>query len=118
MEFSTVMLILGCVSIFRLGTNYAVALIVRVALDKFYEDKFRQLNKYMVRKALYKIVMSMCYVIVYNVVSSLNYPVWQSLSLMGMLGLVELTVFAYYDRPSYGYAQLKQLLGALRWVIV
>ena len=118
MEFSTVMLILGCVSVFRLGMNYAVALIVRVALDKFYEDKFSQLNKYMVRKALYKIVMSMCYVIVYNVVSSLNYPVQQSLLLMGMLSLVELTVFAYYDRPSYGYAQLKQLLGALRWIIV
>lgn len=44
MDFSTVMFILGCASIFRLGINYEVALIVRVALDKFYKDKFRQLN--------------------------------------------------------------------------
>lgn len=42
MEFSTVMFLLGCASIFRLGINYEVALIVRVALDKFYKDKFRQ----------------------------------------------------------------------------
>lgn len=75
-------------------------------------------ERYLARKSAYKMVLTLSYVIVINVVRSLEYPIQQSLLLVGMLVLIEFSVFLYYELPSYGYSELKNGLGHWRWFVV
>ena len=118
MEFSTFIIILVYALTFRLILgSILVALIKLLFRDKpkAYSLAF---DRYLTRKSAYKMIMTLSYVIILNVVSSLDYPVTQSLWLVGMLILVELSVFLYYELPSYGYSEMKEGFGNWRWFVV
>ena len=63
-------------------------------------------------------IVTLSYIIVINVMQSLNYPTTQYALLVGLVFLMELTVFIYYELPSYGYSQMKRGLGHYRWFII
>jgi uncharacterized membrane protein len=118
MEFSTFIIILIYALTFRIIlSSVLIALIKLLFRDepKAYSLAF---DRYLTRKSAYKMIMTLSYVIILNVVSSLDYPIPQSLWLVGMLILIEVTVFIYYELPSYGYSELKNGLGHYRWFIV
>lgn len=118
MEFSTFIIILIYALTFRLILGSVLVALIKLLFrdePKAYSLSF---DRYLTRKSAYKMIMTLSYVIVLNVVSSLNYPVLQTLWLVGMLILVEFSVFLYYELPSYGYSELKNGLGHYRWFIV
>lgn len=118
MEFSTVITIVVYALMCRLTIGSLALMLTKSLLNEDFKYNLRWLNKYIIRKSAYKMIMTLCYVIVINVVRSLNYPVLQSLWLVGMLILIEVTVFIYYELPSYGYSEIKRGLGHYRWFIV
>lgn len=118
MEFSTFIIILIYSLTFRLILGSVLVALIKLLFrdePKAYSLAF---DRYLTRKSAYKMIMTLSYVIVLNVVSSLNYPVQQSLWLVGMLILIELTVFIYYELPGYWYSELKEGLGNWRWFVV
>lgn len=118
MGFSTFITIVVYLLMFRLTFGSILLVITKLLFKdepKAYSIAF---DRYLTRKSAYKMIMSLSYVIVLNVVSSLNYPVPQTLWLVGMLILVEFSVFLYYELTSYGYSELKNGLGHYRWFVV
>lgn len=118
MEFSTIIIILIYALTFRLMLGSVLVALIKLLFrdePKAYSIAF---DRYLTRKSAYKMIMSLSYVIILNVVSSLNYPVPQTLWLVGMLILVEFSVFLYYELTSYGYSELKNGLGHYRWFVV
>lgn len=118
MEFSTIIIILIYALTFRLILGSVLVALIKLLFrdePKAYSIAF---DRFLTRKSAYKMIMSLSYVIVLNVVSSLNYPVPQTLWLVGMLILIELTVFIYYELPGYWYSELKEGLGNWRWFVV
>ena len=118
MEFSTFIIIVVYFLIFRLIFSSALALIAKSLFREAPVSSSADFDRYLSRKSAYKVTLALCYVVVLYVVSSLNYPVQQSLWLVGMLVLVEFSVFLYYELPSYGYSELKNGLGYYRWFVV
>lgn len=120
MEFSTIITIVAYVLMFRLTLGSILVIITQFLFKKCQTDSYssRAFRRYLVRKSAYKMIMTLAYVIILNVISSLSYPVQQSYWLVGMLILIEITVFIYYELPSYGYSELKNGLGHYRWFIV
>ena len=118
MEFSEVITILVYSLMFRLTLGSMLIVITKLLLREKKIGSSVAFDRYLARKSAYKMVMTLAYVIVINVASSLNYPVQQSLWLVGMLILIGVTVFIYYELPSYGYAELKNGLGHWRWFVV
>lgn len=117
MEFSTVITILVYALMFRLTLGSMLIVIIKLFLKDEKIGSSVAFDRYLARKSAYKMVMTLAYVIVINVVSSLNYPVPQTLWLVGMLVLVEVTVFIYYELPCYGCSELKNGLGHWRWFV-
>mgnify|MGYP000881799194 CR=1 FL=1 len=118
MQFSTFITIVVYALMFRLTLGSILLAITKLL---FREEKFDSsiaFDRYLARKSAYKMIMVLSHVIVINVVRSLDYPVYQSLLLVGMLILIEFSVFLYYELPSYGYSELKNGLGHYRWLIV
>lgn len=118
MQFSTFLTIVVYALMFRLTLGSILLVITKLLSREVKFDSSTAFDRYLARKSAYKMVMTLAYVIVINVASSLNYPVQQSLWLVGMLILIEVTVFIYYELPSYGYSQIKRGLGHYRWFIV
>ena len=120
MEFSTFITIVVYALMFRLTLGSILVLITQFLFKEDRNNSYssRAFRMYLTRKSAYKMIMTLSYVIVLNVVSSLDYPTPQSLLLVGMLILIEVTVFIYYELPSYGYSELKNGLGHYRWYIV
>ena len=118
MEFSTFITIVVYALMFRLTLGSILLVITKLLFGKEQIGSSVAFDRYLARKSAYKMVMTLAYVIIINVVSSLDYPVQQSLWLVGMLILIEVTVFIYYELPSYGYSQMKNGLGHYRWLIV
>lgn len=118
MEFSTVITILVYSLMFRLTLGSMLIVITKLLLREEKIGSSVAFDRYLSRKSAYKMVMTLAYVIVINVVSSLNYPVQQSLWLVGMLILIEVIVLIYYELPSYGYSELRKGAGHWRWLIV
>ena len=120
MEFSTIITIVVYILMFRLTLGSILVLITQFLFKVGQTDSYSShaFGRYLTRKSAYKMIMTLSYVIVFNVVSSLNYPVPQTLWLVGMLILVEFSVFLYYELPSYGYSELKSGLGHYRWFVV
>lgn len=118
MNFSTIITLVIYVFMFRLVLSSATLLSTKLLVAEYFKYNLKWLNNYMVRKSAYKMVLTLCYVIVLNVVESLNYPISQSTLLVLLLVLIELTVFIYYELPSYSYSEIKRGLGAWHWLIV
>lgn len=118
MQFSTLLTIVVYALMFRLTFGSILLVITKLLFRKVKFDSSIAFDRYLARKSAYKMIMTLSYVIILNLISSLNYPVQQSLWLVGMLVLVEVTVFIYYELPSYGYSELKNGLGHYRWFIV
>ena len=118
MEVSTFIIIVVYFLIFRLIFGSALSLIAKSLFREAPVSSSPAFDRYLARKSAYKVTLALCYVVVLYVVSSLNYPVQQSLWLVGMLVLVEFTVFLNYELPSYGYSELKEGLGHWRWFVV
>lgn len=118
MEFSTVITILAWVLVTRNVISSLALLITKALFNEDFKYNLKWLNNYLVRKSSYKMVVTLSYIIVINVMQSLNYPVVQYALLVGMVFLMELTVFIYYELPSYGYSQMKRGLGHYRWFVV
>ena len=118
MQFSTLLTIVVYALMFRLTFGSILLVITKLLFREVKFDSSIAFDRYLARKSAYKMIMTLSYVIILNVISSLNYPVQQSLWLVGMLVLVEVTVFIYYELPSYGYSELKNGLGHYRWFIV
>ena len=118
MEFSTVINIVIYILLFRLLIGNLTLLIIKSLFKEDFKYNLKWLNRYLVRKSAYKMVLTLCYVIVLNILSSLNHPFHQSIQLVSMLVLLEVAVFLYYEAPSYGYSEMKHGLGAWRWWIV
>lgn len=118
MEFSTFMTVVIYLLMWRLTIASILTLVTKFLFQKESICSSRAFDRYLARKCAYKMTLTLSYVIVLNVVSSLDYPTQQSLWLVGMLVLVEFTVFLNYELPSYGYAELKNGLGHYRWFVV
>ena len=118
MQFSTLLTIVVYALMFRLTFGSILLVITKLLFREVKFDSSIAFDRYLARKSAYKMIMTLSYVIILNVISSLNYPVQQSLWLVGMLVLVEVTVFIYYELPSYGYSELKNSLSHYRWFIV
>lgn len=118
MEFSTVITILVWVLVTRNVISSLSLLITKALFNEDFKYNLKWLNTYLVRKSSYKMVVTLSYIIVINVMQSLNYPTTQYALLVGMVFLMEVTVFIYYELPSYGYSQIKRGLGHYRWLIV
>lgn len=118
MEFSTVITILVYALMFRLTLGSILLTITKLMFKGEQIGSSVAFDRYLSRKSAYKMVLTLSYVIVINVVRSLDYPMDQSLLLVGMLVLIEFSVFLYYDLPSYGYSELKNGLGHYRWFVV
>ena len=118
MQFSTLLTIVVYALMFRLTFGSIILAITKLLFREVNFDSSIAFDRYLSRKSAYKMVMVLAYVIVINVVRSLGYPMYQSVLLVGMLILIELTVFIYYELPSYGYAELKNGLGHWRWFVV
>lgn len=117
MEFSTVISILAWVLVTRNVISSLSLLITKALFNEDFKYNLRWLNNYLVRKSSYKMVVTLSYIII-NVMQSLNYPTTQYALLVGMVFLMEVTVFIYYELPSNGYSQMKHGLGHYRWLIV
>lgn len=118
MEFSTVISILACVLVTRNVISSLSLLITKALFNEDFKYNLKWLNTYLVRKSSYKMVVTLSYIIVINVMQSLNYPTTQYALLVGMVFLREVTVFIYYELPSNGYSQMKHGLDHYRWLIV
>lgn len=118
MEFSTVITILAWVLVTRNVISSLALLITKALFNEDFKYNLKWLNNYLVRKSSYKMVVTLNYIIVINVMQSLNYPTTQYALLVGLVFLMELTVFIYYELPSYGYSQMKRGLGHYRWFII
>ena len=118
MEFSTVITILVYSLMFRLTLGSMLIVITKLLLREEKIGSSVAFDRYLARKSAYKMVLTLSYVIIINVVRSLDYLVYQSLLLVGMLVLIEFSVFLYYELPSYGYSELKNGLGHYRWFVV
>ena len=118
MKFSTIITILVWVLVTRNVISSLALLITKALFDGDFKYNLRWLNRYLVRKSAYKMVVTLHYIIVLNVMQSLNYPIVQYALLVGMVFLMEVTVFIYYELPSYGYSQMKRGLGHYRWLVV
>lgn len=118
MQFSTLLTIVVYALMFRLTLGSILLVITKLLFREAKFDSSIAFDRYLARKSAYKMVMTLAYVIVINVASSLNYPVQQSLLLVGMLILIEFSVFLYYELSSYGYSELKNGLGHYRWFVV
>ena len=118
MQFSTLLTIVVYALMFRLTIGSILLVLTKLLFRVAKFDSSIAFDRYLARKSAYKMVMVLAYVIVINVVRSLDYPVYQSLLLVGMLVLVEFSVFLYYELPSYGYSELKNGLGHYRWFVV
>jgi len=118
MQFSTLLTIVVYALMFRLTFGSILLVITKLLFREVKFDSSIAFDRYLARKSAYKMVLTLSYVIVINVVRSLEYPVQQSLLLVGMLILIEFSVFLYYELPSYGYSELKNGLGHYRWFVV
>ena len=118
MQFSTLLTIVVYALMFRLTFGSILLVITKLLFREVKFDSSIAFDRYLARKSAYKMIMTLSYVIILNVINSLNYPVQQSLWLVGMLILIEFSVFLYYELPSYGYSELKNGLGHYRWFIV
>lgn len=118
MDFSTVISILAWVLVTRNVISSLSLLITKALFNEDFKYNLRWLNNYLVRKSSYKMVVTLNYIIIINVMQSLNYPTTQYALLVGMVFLMEVTVFTYYELPSYGYSQIKSGLGHYHWLIV
>ena len=118
MEFSTVITILAWVLVTRNVISSLALLITKALFNEDFKYNLKWLNNYLVRKSAYKMVVTLSYIIVMNVMQSLNYPTTQYALLVGLVFLMKLTVFIYYELPSYGYSQMKRGLGHYRWFII
>ena len=118
MQFSTFITTVVYALMFRLTLGSILLIITKLLFREVEFDSSIAFDRYLVRKSAYKMIMTLSYVIIFNVVSSLNYPVQQSLWLVGMLILIEFSVFLYYELPSYGYSELKNGLGHWCWFVV
>ena len=118
MEFSTIITIVVYALMFRLTLGSILLTITKLLFGKERIGSSVAFDKYLDRNSAYKMVMTLSYVIVINVVRSLDYPVLQSLLLVGMLVLIDFSVFLYYELPSCGYSELKNDLGHYRWLVV
>lgn len=118
MEFSTFIIIVVYLLMFRLTFGSILLVITKLLFKDEPNLMSKGFGRYLSRKSAYKMILTLAYVIVLNVVSSLNYPVQQSLWLVGMLILIELTVFIYYELPGYWYSELKKGFGNWRWFVV
>lgn len=118
MEFSTVISILAWVLVTRNVISSLALLITKALFNEDFKYNLKWLNTYLIRKSSYKMVVTLNYIIVLNVMQSLNYPVIQYALLVAMVLFMELTVFIYYELPSYGYSEIKRGLGHWRWLIV
>lgn len=118
MEFSSVITILAWVLVTRNVISSLALLITKALFNEDFKYNLKWLNNYLVRKSSYKMVVTLNYIIVINVMQSLNYPTTQYALLVGMVFLMEVTVFIYYELLSYGYSQMKSGLGHYRWLIV
>lgn len=118
MEFSTFITVVVYLLMFRLTFGSILLVITKLLFKDEPKLISKGFDRYLSRKSAYKMTLTLAYVIVLNVASSLNYPVLQPLWLVGMLVLVELTVFLNYGLPSYGYSELKEGLGLWRWFVV
>lgn len=118
MEFSTVISIIACVLVTRNVISSLSLLITKALFNEDFKYNLRWLNNYLVRKSSYKMVVTLSYIIIINVMQSLNYLTTQYALLVGMVFLMEVTVFIYYELPGYGYSQIKSGLGHYRWLIV
>lgn len=117
MEFSTFITIVVYLLMFRLTLGSILLTLIKLMFKGKQIGSSIALDRYLARKSAYKMVLTLSYVIVINVVRSLDYPVYQSLLLVGMLILIELSVFLYYELPCYGYSELKNGLGHWRWFV-
>lgn len=118
MEFSSVITILAWVLVTRNVISSLALLITKALFNEDFKYNLKWFNNYLVRKSAYKMVVTLSYIIVINVMQSLNYPTTQYALLVGLVFLMELTVFIYYELPSYGYSQMKRGLGHYRWFII
>lgn len=118
MQFSTLITIVVYILMFRLTLGSILLVITKLLFREAKFDSSIAFDRYLSRKSAYKMMLTLSYVIVINVVSSLGYPIYQSLLLVGMLVLIEFSVFLYYELPSYGYSELKNGLGHWRWFVV
>ena len=118
MQFSTLLTIVVYALMLRLTIGSILLVITKLLFKGEQIGSSVAFDRYLARKSAYKLVMVLAYVIVINVVRSLDYPVYQSLLLVGMLVLIEFSVFLYYGLPSYGYSELKNGLGHYRWFVV
>lgn len=118
MEFSTLITVVVYLLMFRLALGSILLIITKLLFKGEQIGSSVAFDRYLARKSAYKMIMTLSYVIVINVVRSLEYPVQQSLLLVGMLVLIEFSVFLYYELPSYGYSELKNGLGHYRWFVV
>lgn len=118
MQFSTFITIVVYALMFRLTLGSILLVITKLLFREAKFDSSVAFDRYLARKSAYKMVMTLAYVIIINVVRSLGYLMYQSLLLVGMLVLIEFSVFLYYELPSYGYSELKDGLGHYRWLVV
>lgn len=117
MQFSTIITVVVYTLMFRLTLGSILLTFTKLMFKGEQIGSSVAFERYLTRKSAYKMVLTLSYVIVINVVRSLDYPVQQSLLLVGMLVLIELSVFLYYELPSYGYSELKNGLGHYRWFV-
>lgn len=118
MQFSTIITIVAYTLMFRLTLGSIILVITKLLFKGEQIGSSIAFDRYLARKSAYKVVLTLSYVIVINVVRSLNYPVYPSFLLVGMLVLIEFSVFIYYELPSYGYSELKNGLGHYCWFVV
>lgn len=118
MQFSTVVTIIAYSLMFRLTLGSILLTLTKLMFKGEQIGSSVAFDRYLARKSAYKMVMTLSYVIVINVVRSLDYPKYESLLLVVMLVLIEFSVFLYYELPSYGYSELKNGLGHYRWFVV
>ena len=118
MQFSAFITIVVYALMFRLTLGSILLTITKLLFMEVKFDSSIVFDRYLARKSAYKMIMTLSYVLVINVVRSLEYPVQQSWLLVGMLILIEFSVFLYYELPSYGYSELKNGLGNYRWFVV
>ena len=118
MQFRTIITIVAYALMFRLTLGSILLTLTKLLFGKERIGSSVAFDRYLARKSADKMVLTLSYVIVINVVRSLDYPLYQSLLLVGMLVLLEFSVFLYYELPSYGYSELKNGLGHYRWFVV
>lgn len=117
MQFSTIITVVVYTLMFRLTLGSILLTLTKLMFKGEQIGSSVAFERYLTRKSAYKMVLTLSYVIVINVVRSLDYPVQQSLLLVGMIVLIELSVFLYYELPSYGYSELKNGLGHYHWFV-